>query len=651
MKSFMFGGCSRYLPHLFDAVRYTSDGCLPPRQCQRTNDSHGGFFPGALAVLVSLAFAMPLPAAAGHNSDYPRNTPVLGSADDPTASTDRIILRLRDGSAVDVEQRVRALGATTAVPLIHLRRMSGAAHVVRLDRQVSVAEARLLARRLANDPRVLSAEVDHRLVTQAIPNDPMYAQQWHYFEAAGGINLPPAWDVTQGSTAIVTAVIDTGILAHADLNGRVLPGYDFIGDTAYANDGDGRDANAADPGDYGCNGSASSWHGTHVAGTLGANSNNSAGVAGINWVSKLLPVRVLGKCGGYTSDIVDGLRWAAGIDIPNVPHNPNPARVANLSLGGATGSCSAQFQSAINDVVARGMVVVVAAGNSATDAAGTEPASCNGVITVAATTRTGGKASYSNFGAKVAIAAPGGGGGGGVLSTLNSGSTTPGADGYATYQGTSMATPHVAGTVSLMLSVNPALTPAQVMQRLQQTARAFPVGTGADCSRATCGAGIVDAGAALSGLAAAAPAPQPAPAPPPATAWMNCAAENAVCSFAGTTQVRYGANGVYATRTATTSIACTNAVFGDPVPGVIKACQYAGTGTSPSPAPTPTETWTRCATEGGTCNYAGNRRVRYGANGYFAYRTGIAPLACSNATFGDPSYGTAKTCDYSSIVN
>ena len=366
----------------------------------------------------------------------------LNQSDD---ATDQLIIKMRDPSTSNIAERVRGVGASSAVLLTHLREMSGNSHVVKLAQKLKHSDVEALARRLAADPNVLSVEPDKRVYAQRLPNDPMYAQQWHYYESAGGVNLPPAWDITTGSNNIVVAVIDTGYRTHIDLSGRVLPGYDFIGDVSVANDGNGRDSDATDPGDY-CNGGGSSWHGTHVAGTIGAASNNSSGVSGINWVSPILPVRVLGACGGYISDVIDGLRWASGISIINLPVNPNPARVANLSLGGANGGCSTSFQNAINEVNARGMVVVVAAGNSNSDAAAFEPASCAGVITVAATVRNGGKASYSNYGSKVAIAAPGGP----VLSTLNTGSTIPGADSSAYYQGTSMATPHVAGVASLM---------------------------------------------------------------------------------------------------------------------------------------------------------------------------------------------------------
>ena len=252
--------------------------------------------------------------------------------------------------------------------------------------------------------------------------------------------------------------------------------------------------------------SNSSWHGTHVAGTIGAATNNASNIAGINWVSKILPVRVLGKCGGYTSDIMDAMTWAAGLSVPGVPSNPNPAKVINLSLGGG-GACDPVFeQPIINNVIAAGTTVVIAAGNSNGDAANFSPGNCNGVITVAATQRAGARASYSNWGTTVEIAAPGGGDGNYILSTLNSGATVPAAYVLALYQGTSMATPHVAGIVSLMLSANPALTPAQVLSKVQSTARAFPTGTGRDCTanpaavNATvkyCGAGIIDAQAAV----------------------------------------------------------------------------------------------------------------------------------------------------------
>jgi len=457
----------------------------------------------ALSLSLALALVSFVPAQAGERVGVSSSSaPAPGAGD----STDRLIVKLRDPGERDPDRRIGELGGRAGERLSRWRAMSGGSHVVRLSRALSRAEARALAQRLSLDPAVAFVEPDLRMYPLFVPNDVYYPYQWNLFEPAGGINLPAAWDVTVGTSNITVGVIDTGVLPHADLAAKLVGGYDFVADVTTANDGNGRDADARDPGDYGCNGSASSWHGTHVAGILGAAGNNGGGVAGVNWQARILSARALGRCGGYTSDIVDAMRWAAGIPVVGVPANATPARVLNLSLGG-TGACGTAFQNAVNDVVARGTVVVVAAGNSNADASGTTPANCSGVIAVAATTRNGGRASYSNFGATVAIAAPGGGGGDGILSTLNSGTTTPVADNYAWYQGTSMAAPHVSGVVSLMLSLQPSLTPAQVLAKLQTSARAFPTGTGADCSRGVCGAGIVDAAAAIGGTPPVTPPP------------------------------------------------------------------------------------------------------------------------------------------------
>ena len=472
-------------------------------------------------------------AAPGVRAGGPADQPIRGALA-TAAANDRFIIKLKDGDG-SAPARVAALAERSGRTITYLREMSGGAHVVRITQDASTSGTaaavnernRLVALQLMQDLDVLYAEPDRKLFPMLVPNDSLYPQQWNYFEAAGGINAPAAWDITTGSTSVVVAVIDTGIRPHVDLAGRTVPGYDFIADIPTANDGDGRDADPSDPGDYGC-GTSSSWHGTHVAGTIGAASNNGSGVAGVNWVSKILPARVLGVCGGYISDIADAIRWSSGIAVPGVPTNANPARVENLSLGG-TEPCSNTMQSAITAAVARGTVVVVAAGNENSDVANSEPANCTGVIAVGATTRTGGRAGFSNFGTGVTISAPGTS----ILSTLNAGGTVPGADSYQFYSGTSMSTPHVAGVVSLMLSQNPALTPAQVKTRLQATARAFPTGTGADCTTALCGAGIVNAGAALA-------------AAPPTTARINLAsqANGGVASASSTVNAGYAPAGV-----------------------------------------------------------------------------------------------------------
>ena len=315
--------------------------------------------------------------------------------------------------------------------------------------------------------------------------------------------------ITTGSPRSGWLVIDTGITDHPDLAGRWVGGYDFIADVPTANDGNGRDSDPHDPGDWvtanmcglGEPAENSTWHGTHVAGTIGAASNNGIGVTGINWVSPIVPVRVLGRCGGFTSDIVDGMRWSAGLTVSGVPANANPAKILNLSLGGS-GACGASYQNAINAINAVGAIVVIAAGNSNTNASNHQPGNCNGVVTVAATDRDGNRTFYSNFGNVVEISAPGGETNtnspglaplNGVLSTLNSGLTTPGAATYAYYQGTSMAVPHIAGVLSLMVSLDPTLNFTQSLQILQNTARPFPVGS--SCTTSTCGRGIADVAA------------------------------------------------------------------------------------------------------------------------------------------------------------
>ncbi|MYT19237.1 S8 family serine peptidase, partial [Streptomyces sp. SID7760] len=334
------------------------------------------------------------------------------------------------------------------------------------------------------------------------------------------MNVPAAWDKTTGS-GVTVAVIDTGYVAHSDVAPNIVAGYDFISDAAGARDGNGRDNDPSDAGDWsaagecgtGSSASGSSWHGTHVAGTIAAATNNAKGVAGIAYNAKIQPVRVLGKCGGTTADIVDAITWASGGTVAGVPANATPAKVINMSLGGS-GACTASYQNAINAAVARGTTVVVAAGNSNADAAGFSPASCNNVVSVAATNRTGDRSFYSNYGSRVDVSAPGGETRratdtpgtvttpeNGILSTLNNGATTPGSEIYKPYQGTSMAAPHIAGLAALVVAAKPSLTPAQVESAIKANARPLP-GT---CTGG-CGTGIADAAATIAAVTSA-PAP------------------------------------------------------------------------------------------------------------------------------------------------
>jgi serine protease len=424
--------------------------------------------------------------------------------------TDQIIIQynpaagIQGRSAASRPERMATLSQASGVDLVYARDMSGGAHVLRLPAALPEVKVRQLANKLMTLPEVEYAEPDSIMQIAQVgvaPNDPLYPNQWHYFDP-NGINLPGAWGTTTGANNVVVAVIDTGILFnHPDLVGRTLPGYDLVSDAFSANDGDGRDADATDPGDWVVAGECdpdssdenSSWHGTHVAGTIGAASDNGVGVAGVNWVSPIVPVRVLGKCGGNLSDTADGIRWAAGLTVSGVPDNANPADVLNLSLGGP-GACGATYQNAIDDALGAGTVVVVAAGNQNDDASNYRPANCDGVITVGATDQNGDRSLWanpdapgSNFGPSVEISAPGTT----ILSTFNAGATTSTVHNYANAVGTSMATPHVAGVVSLLLSVRPNLTPDQVLVGIQTNASSFPGGS--TCDTSNCGAGIVNA--------------------------------------------------------------------------------------------------------------------------------------------------------------
>jgi len=468
--------------------------------------------------------------------------------------------------------QARALGARVGLTLRAGAGVSERAHVVSADGLTS----QQLAQRLSAEPDIEYAVPDELRHLQAVPNDPLYfagppvagtaggpaVGQW-YLRTPGGIvqsaiNAEQAWNSTDGSN-IVVAVLDTGVrfdhpdLQRAEAGGRLLPGYDMISVTAVANDGDGRDSDPTDPGDFlsaddvqpggilRCSTTPrnSSWHGTKTSALIGAITGNGIGMAGIASGARLLPVRVLGKCGGYDSDILAGMAWAAGLDVPGVPRNPTPARVLNLSLGG-DGLCNSAYRDTIAMVNAAGAAVVVSAGNSVGHSVGV-PANCPGVIAVGGLRHAGTKVGFSDLGPDIAISAPAGNcintGANEpclypILTASNAGLTEPIPDGAggSTYTdsfnaslGTSFAAPLVSGTAALVLSLQPSLTPARLSLLLQATARPFPT-TGGDngdgtvvpqcaapqpvgfpqvdqlqcyCTTSTCGAGMLDAGAAV----------------------------------------------------------------------------------------------------------------------------------------------------------
>jgi serine protease len=474
-------------------------------------------------------------------------------------------LRSEDAAAQGRErlQRVMNDAGLRDAATVRTRPAGRTAQHLDFGRLLASDEAERLMAQLRARPDVEWVEPNSRERRLAVPNDPGFApgflpgsgvgsrvpQWWMY--PVGGFSSDPiesrrrgvpgfqdAWNLTTGLASAPVAVLDTGIIAgHPELSGKVLPGYDFVSDAAYANDGHGRDADPTDPGDwvsqedkegdplrYGnCLVENSSWHGTDIAGLIAATTNDGRGTAGINWNAQIVPVRVAGKCGAFRLDIVEGMRWAAGIAVPGVPfNNPNPVRVINISFGGSD-PCARLYQDVINELKDLGVVVVAAAGNE--QGAVTAPAVCPSVVGVGAVNRDGFKANYSNFGAGLAITTVGGDpqrkldgscdgrwgcllGDDGILGLDIAGTREATGYGYATLFGTSFSTPIVAGAVSLMLSVNPALTHQQIVEGLRLSARRHVTSTQMQacsasnigrciCTTATCGAGLLDAEQAL----------------------------------------------------------------------------------------------------------------------------------------------------------
>lgn len=506
--------------------------------------------------LAALCTALWWPVAAGGaEGGTPRATP-------KSSAPARVIVKYRDGSAL-VRAQAQGQRPTLARHADTMGRRLGLALVDGHDlgpRTQSLhargISAEALAQRLAAQPDVEWAEpVRRRYAHGVVPNDPYYAGapvgatptagQW-YLRAPDGtfvsaIDAVGAWAVTTGSASVVVAVLDTGVRpAHPDLAGKLLPGHDFIGlhsdEPAYytANDGNGTDDDPSDPGDwvpdtqYCDSTSSSSWHGTQTAGIVGAAGDNGIGIVGAGRDVKVLPVRVLGRCGGYDDDIQAGMLWAAGLHATIA--NANPAKVVNMSLGGE-GACTFNYPQVISRLVAAGVTVVASAGNEG-KAVGV-PANCPGVIAVAGVRHTGTKVGYSSLGPEAVIAAPAGNCVNDIgppqtqpclypiTTTSNAGSTVPAGDTYTSSWGdyslgTSFAAPQVAGVIGLMLSANPALTPARIRTVLMATARPFPVSDTVAacrpptasvqpecyCTTDTCGAGLLDARRAVTAVAA-----------------------------------------------------------------------------------------------------------------------------------------------------
>lgn len=472
-------------------------------------------------------------------------------------ATDQIIVRWKTEAkstlAASPAQRAGKLTASSGLTIQHKRRSTPNTDVYKLDHAMSGSELQAVLDKLNADPDVAFAVADKRRQIQAVPTDPLYGNQWYFGSVEpAATRSEQAWDITTGSANTVVAVLDTGIrYEHPDLtnlpadndpaNDRFLPGYDFISDARIGNDSDGRDADPTDPGDWidatdrasaffaNCTARSSSWHGTRVSSIVGANTNGGGDMAGATWSTKILPVRVLGKCGNLDSDIIDGMRWAAGLPVDGVPANPNPANIINMSLGGDD-DCNAAYQSAVDEITGRGTLIVASVGNDGIPP-GT-PSNCTGVLGVGGIRHIGTKIGFSNLGAGTDISAPGGNCVNNgppftdaapcvypVQAAIDTGTTVPLAPGYTNKVtnpnfGTSFSAPLVAGAAALMHSVNPQLTPDQFTTLLMESAMPFPTsspttnticrvptnfvqGNECICTTVTCGAGMLNTAAAV----------------------------------------------------------------------------------------------------------------------------------------------------------
>jgi len=485
----------------------------------------------------------------------------------------RFLVKLRSAPAASAPPELGRVATRAGLEVLETRQIAGGLHLLRVT--AGEPAPRALAR-LRADPQVLYADLDQRRFPLASPDDPLFAGQWYMQDTQpAAVAAVDAWALTTGSNGVVIAALDTGVrFDHPDLRSgsanRLLPGYDMISSAQTGNTGQGRNADASDPGDWvtkadtktalfaNCTVANSSWHGTRVAGILGAITNNSTGIAGMTWSGWVLPVRVLGKCGGYDSDIIAAMAWAAGFPVGGVPNNPYPARIINMSLG-AAGPCPQSYQDVIDQLTGAGVLLVVSAGNEGgpVDA----PANCAGVAAVAGLRQIGTKVGFSSLGPEIALSAPAGNcvntaAGAPCLfsieTTSNSGTTGPAnsiyTDEYDFNVGTSFSAPIVAGIAGLMLAVNGNLSASQLIERLQLGAAApFPapaalpvchvpasqqdLQTGeCACTTEVCGAGMANAnGAVLQALRPIAAVKLPVKVAPGATVALNGSGSAAAC--------------------------------------------------------------------------------------------------------------------------
>jgi subtilisin family serine protease len=604
-------------------------------------------------------------------------------------ATNRLLIQPRAGLSADnlakilkVHQgRARRLGKSDL-------------HLVDLPNGAALAVAKILERH----PQLKLVELDRLVLSTGLPNDPYLGSEWHLNK----VGAPTAWDSAGGmGDGVKIAILDSGVDGgHPDLAGNLIPGYNFM--------------------DWNYDTSDSCGHGTAVAGTAAAVSNNSSGVAGVAGKAKIMPVKIAsynstyGGCYAYYSTVASGINFAAD----------NGARVINVSYVGI--AASQAVLNAAQYAKSKGSLVFASAGNNGRDE-GLTPSTA--FVMVSATDENDNLASWSSYGSFVTISAPGTN-----IWTTNNGS------GYGQWNGTSFASPLTAGVAALMMSANPSADNLTIESLLYATAidrgaagrdpyfgygrvnaaaavqavvaRTIKADTQAPSAAVTAplaggtvsglvavdvaasdnvgvvradlkvngtvvatdtsapfgfswdSAGVANGTATLSivaydaagnaGTSASLTVNVANGVTPVAPNWTRCASEGNACNFSGTRQVRYGANNSYAFTTATGSVACSNAVFGDPMWGVVKTCDYGDAiSSTPAPAPAPApviETWTDCAGEGANCTFTGTRTVRYGANGIYAKAVFNGATACTNGVFGDPLYGTVKACSYSSIT-